>query len=56
MIPNPGYVELGSQPSFTPQPSPSPPSHPGGEARTSPVPGSTATHSPSPSQPGSQGA
>ena len=51
MIPNPGYVELGPQPLILPHSSPSPPTPPGGEARTSPVLGSASSLIPS--QPGS---
>ena len=49
MIPNPRYMKSGYQPLFPPQSSPPL----GGEARTSPVPGSTP--SPISSQPGSYG-
>ena len=54
MIPNLGYVEPGSQPSFPPQPTPSLPPPPGGKDHTSPIPSSNP--SPTPNQPGSQGA
>ena len=54
MIPNHGYVKSGLQPSFFTQPSLPPPQPLGGEACTSPIPGSTPSSTPS--QPGSQGA
>ena len=50
IIPNLEFVELGPQPSFTPQPSPPPP--PGGEAHTLPI----LDFTPSPSSSQSQGA
>ena len=56
MIPNPGHVEPGSQASFPPKPSLSPPPSLGHKARTSLVRGSTLTLSPTPGQPGLQGA
>ena len=50
MIPNLGYMESGPQPSFLQQPSPPP----GGEARTSPIPGLAPSFTPN--ELGSQGA